>query len=430
MIRIVVTTAIIAAGSAGCGADSAARPAVFAVERVEVESGRVPGSIVGVGDALVGIAANSGEDRVLHPDHAVVSSVDFGRSWTPVDLPGVATDESLFLDGPFDLGDVVAVTARRYSLVEGGPPEAPFANGPLWVWTTEAGRHWRGGELQADGPVVVNASVVRVGDRIFTGLSSGESFFVYSSRDGGATWDRTEVDGLTFDATREPLPEYASLESMWRRGDELVGSLGVYQPLIVSSDDGAKWSTEACTQDECVAPRIAGDLWIRSWSRQEWSLDGGASWHRVPDIEGDSVMIRSAVALAAGGWFATGARGDQDNEERIIAELIRSDDGRAWERVVAVLCPDDKVTFGGETSDPVEIGDLWIVTATCFPSTGNQSVSDAYALRADGRTLQTVPGAEVSGRGLGQPVALGDQVVVPVSDRDGIVAFEVITVTS
>jgi hypothetical protein len=135
-------------GAAACSDDTtASEPHAFSVERVHIADGTQTTNVVAIAERLVGTA-----------DGAVVVSDDRGRNWQRAALPDVDAGDRLSPGPPTRLDDVVVVTGRRFGIVPGGPRDAPFAYGPLYVWSSRDGREWRGGKVQEDAPPVAQPS--------------------------------------------------------------------------------------------------------------------------------------------------------------------------------------------------------------------------------------------------------------------------------
>jgi photosystem II stability/assembly factor-like uncharacterized protein len=445
-VRVASALIAVVLVGAGCGSgDEGAAPPRGSVKTVPVEHGPVPEHVEAAGAALLGVVSKQG---VLHPDDHVVVSTDDGRNWQRVTLPGVDARAPIAIGGPFELDGLVAFTARRFSIFDGGPPDTPFANGPVWVWTTADGRAWHGTQLQSDGPPIELPSVHRDGDTLLLGFNERETMYVYASRDDGSSWQRTPVTGLRLDPDQPPIPESAALQDLWREGDQLVGTVtgasGIYpSPLLVSRDNGATWALQRCPRRYCGAAIVAGTLLVRTGEeRQMVSTDGGRHWAAIAKLHGRRVYVQDAVELRDGGWLAVGISALPTSDSH-TAELLRSADGRSWERVVGGVCEqgaDDETQSGFAGLSP--FGDGWLAPYLCAghipltsttlggPRFADEFVSDVYAISADGRAHAVVAGSHQRGRFFGEPVAARDRVLVPLVERGETVAFEVLTPTT
>jgi hypothetical protein len=134
------------------------------------------------------------------------------------------------------------------------------------------------------------------------------------------------------------------------------------------------------------------------------------------------------VALRDGGWLAVGNHMESPGIRR-YSYLLRSQDGVRWNVVHADRCGDDPpedAYLEGVTSwysDPVPLGDRWVVTHSCSGEDG--SWSELYLLDEDGADPQRIIRSEDPGLRLDQPVAVGagDAVVVPERDNHGFVTL-------
>lgn len=320
----------------------------------------------------------------------IVRSTDCGATWERLDLPDApAMPDSGMGDTLALVGDVVVVTADIHL---DPTPEGDNA----YVWTSGDGQGWKGGPVTVPSPDAAQA------------LGSSPA---------------------------SPLPDGRLIVS-------LDFAIDTAQQVLLSDDRGATWQVADCPAESlqqvgtgfaCWNLMGAGGLWAQRFAG-EVSLDEGQTWQRPaleperPDLT-DFPKIESLVALSGGGWLATFLADVDDcpsftlsGPSSCVGDVARSDDGVHWEATMDLTdsCHADASLDEPNSlfTAPVPFGDGWLVVYTCADGI-EPRWSEAYALDADGRNPRLVRDIDRGGASFGQPVAVGDGIVLPRIDPDG-----------
>jgi photosystem II stability/assembly factor-like uncharacterized protein len=364
--------------------------------------------MVAVGKVLVAAERqNAG-----HTAH-LLSSDDGGRHWTRVVLPGAPRAALLNLQPRLATNEVAVVTARESRSAVG---TTAIPSGAAFVWTTVDGKHWRSHTLATDVPRFYGVDVQRVGDLLVLGVTSERTFLLFSSTDRGRTWRRSAVPQLALDPN-----ETAHLIGAWSLGGETVVQVdfraqtrrSFRRPELASRDGERTWALRQCSPRPCPRILTAGRLATRGTNV---SLDGGRTWSKATFLPSEASSeppshFLDLIELDAGGWLATGWLPGSDSG---LGYLLRSDDGRTWQRLLA---PDPCVELGGsrpnsEFTRPVLFGDRWYVAYNCS-SLVEPLESQIFASDISARHFVPVTGTRRRGPSFGQPVLLDDRLLIP-----------------
>jgi hypothetical protein len=398
------------------------------VERVHVEpSGAMSlePKIVAAGSSLVGIRGTD----YNHPNDLGIST-DLGATWRSVDLPGAPAGDLAFA-GPTTRGDLVVVTARDHG--ETGLPGSLVPHGRAYAWVTRDGIEWRGGLVADEGAVLSELHVFEVDGILFAPFPSRRALVVHRSRDYGASWDRTDVEGLAFDGSYlDTSADSATFTAVWRDGKRLYARVDFNSSRrpggrAVSLDGGATWRFEACSRRQCpVPPMQAGTLLVGGASV---SIDGGASWQYA--LTKGKEWFDDVQAVPGGSWLAIASRSAPTEDSGPVPRVMRSDDGMHWRTLAEDRCVRrNAYEHKGTFHEPVPFGDGWLIAYTCgHHEEPTGYYGDVFVTDRGARSLTRVGDAHIEGAEYAQPVRVDDRVVIPEHEDAGapISSFLVLT---
>lgn len=394
-------------GGSGAGGDGSAAE----LTRFDV-SGEVPRALMGRMDAVwIGLRTMRNDE----PDDVVVSHDD-GRTWQAADLPDRPQELHLAFWGPKSVHvetNLAAVVGRD---PRSASPDWPIAKSEFFVWTTRDGVTWDVHVLGTAGGIVGNPTVTAVGSVLVASTSSLEGFNMFTSRDGGASWQPAVISGLDHVPGDDTMLQWASVD-----GESLQVVLGPHhspvgrRQVLTSTDGGTSWSAAACG-DACTPPGESGDLLFQ---RGEVSSDGGATWDEVtvePPMTGDGPPSLSHVVAVPGGWLARATTDEASDISHV--QLVRSEDGRTWRQMLPPdPCPGRSGRPNSQLSRPVLLDRRPFVAYGCsdlmFPELALVYVGDAEA-----REFELVDGSERDGAVFGTPIEDGERLVLPEYGRD------------
>lgn len=388
-------------------------------ERIVVDRPLEP-SVVSIRGALLTVAAR---DDGRAPPPPLLRSVDAGRTWEQVHLPGapprLVMGVGLLAGDSGGAGELAVV--RGCGQVGGGA--LPPANVGSYLWTSTDGVTWRGGLIGPEVGLVRNHAVEEVGDLLVTLATFETGPVLFSSADRGATWRARDLAHLS-----RPGDDITLLPPLWsadpRPAIRLVMSgpsrthVGGATELLTSFDGGDTWRTDVCGQDPplCGLGLQVGDLVLRGW---ETSTDGGQTWKGIElddDVEewfGEAAEMTSIVwaePLPEGGWLALVEGG----EDTSIHVLVRSSDGVHWHRVL----PRDDCFLPyprARMSEPVLHERSWYVAVTCEHDDGSWSGVVEVAAEGAERFAPVSSAAIEDPLRLAEPVTVDGAVLVPVT---------------
>jgi hypothetical protein len=259
---------------------------------------------------------------------------------------------------------------------------------------------------------VGNPTVTAAGPVLITSTSSVEGFNMFTSRDGGSSWQPAVISGLDHVPGEDTILQWASAD-----GDGLQMVVGVnHGPVgrrqaLTSTDDGTTWSATPCGDDGCTPPGEAGDLRFR---HGEVSADGGATWDDVtvePTMTGDGPPSMSGVVQVPGGWLARAATDEASDVS--YQQLVRSDDGRSWRQVLpADPCAESSGRPNSQVSRPVPIDGRLYVAYGCS-DLSMAEFAMVYTGDPDAREFRLVDDSERDGAVFGTPIEDRDRLILP-----------------
>lgn len=408
--RRAVAVTLLCGALAACGGGGAGPDAE--VTRFDV-SGDVPRVLLGRMDAMwIGLRAGRNDE----PDDVVISHDD-GRTWEAADLPDRPQELRLVYWGPHsahvepDLAAIVGSDPRSVS------PDWPIATSEFFVWTTRDGVTWDVNVLGTAGGIVGDPAVAAAGPVLVASISSVEGFNMFTSRDGGASWQPAVISGLAHVPGEDTLLQWASAD-----GDALQVVLGVRngpverRQALTSTDEGRTWSAVPCGAEGCTPSDESGDLLLR---RGEVSTDGGATWDEVtvePAMTGDGPPSLSNLVAVPGGWLARAATDEASDVS--YQQLVRSEDGRTWRQMLPPdPCPGRSGRPNSQVSRPVAIEERVYVAYGCYDLMMSE-LAMVYAGDAEAREFELVDGSERDGAVFGTPIEDGERLVLPEYGRD------------
>ena len=172
---------------------------------------------------------------------------------------------------------------------------------------------------------VATANSEPVGDAVFLDGNVGwmtttgsPDDTVHATRDGGATWQKSGTPGVT---------QVLDIDAYDADHVHLTAGLQDGRRAVVSTSDGGKtWHvTEVTTTPVVVAAIDERAAVLVAQSTPLWhTLDGGATWTRVTNLEVGPYSPR--FADAAGGRYAVVPSGS--------TLAVTDDDSRTWRRVI------------------------------------------------------------------------------------------------
>lgn len=411
---VAVLTWVGALGTAGCGSGGGGGGAGPEVDRYEA-TGDVPGAgtIVVSDNGLVALTRYDNTQR-----DAVVVSDDGGRTWRAADLPDEPAELEL-VRTPFGLladGDLVAVLGRDPTSTS---PALPVARSEFLVWTTTDGDRWEANAIDTSGAVVGDPALVAMGDVLVASTSTSTGFDVFTSRDRGTSWRRAEVTGLA-----QAPSEGLELEEASTSGNRLQIVVGPTtwqddrRQVLTSDDEGGSWSSAPCER-ECLDPAEPGEPEVEDG---RVTTDGGATWHEIvvdPPPRGDEGPYLSRPVEVPGGWLASASSSEASDID--YGMLLRSDDGRSWRQLVPDPCEAGRTN--SDVGEPFRFQGRWHATYGCGGLMTNESAV-LYDGGTDARSFEPVDGTERENVAFGDPIEVGDRLLLPEYDEDGqLVAF-------
>jgi hypothetical protein len=424
LMTVMVGAAALACSS-GDDADTGVSTPPPEVQQIEA-TGMVPK------DATIGVM--DGLRTQQHDEgHNVVVSRDGGATWTAAELPSRPAELQLN-DLPLGLyanDDLAVVTGRDQAPASDG---AFQAQAQFMAWITIDGEEWVRHVFDTAGGLVGTPEVTAVGPLLVVSVSSTEGFNLYTSADRGSSWQRAEVDGIeqepgsVLSHDLEPFRPVPASEPAPEPDDDNLHLVvaeardRAISQVLTSVDGGATWSAEPC-EWVCPGPVDDDEVLVRY---DDVSTDGGATWAGIevePALPGDGTAYLSTVHEASDGWLASVQRYDDADENTTHGALVQSDDGRAWQQVLA----SDPCAGEGRphpaVSDPLWSEDRWYVTYDCVRS-ATPGLGIAYSDNADGTDFEPLEPVETSAFSLGDPFVAGDHILVPQLDNNwSIIAF-------
>ncbi len=257
---------------------------------------------------------------------AMQRTTDGGHTWESLPAPGIRgivrfISPSTGLVTGDDYSELYPVPLRR---------------------TDDGGLTWHTVSLLPTGTnfVWANADATRL-------WAVGQAGLIALSTDGGATW--ITVASPTAVALHDV--RFADDRHGWAAGEDGV--------TLHTTDGGWHWSlvdTGATTDVTGLATTSANHAWIYAGGLR-LTVDGGASWQRLPHVTGDANSL--SMASSTTGWAATGQ------------ELLKTANaGASWTRQIG--------TAGAVAVDSVDAEHAWALSATQLQRT------------VDGVTWQTI----------------------------------------
>lgn len=301
------------------------------------------------GSRLVAVGSFSPSADVTQ---AAVWLADDDANWRRVD------DAEAFGGEPFSSTRALAITATSRGFVAVGSTfvgdEADFAV----AWTSPDGTSWERSELPGDGRALAVTEVAG-GGLVAVG---GGGPAIWTSADGGATWEATLLDALGDDGT---------LEHVVSSGDRVV-AMGV-SSLAISQDRGVSWTQIAHADaglpqnvedlvvlaDGSLAAVVATDPGLVAYLSAD-----GSSWEPAGPLptssQEDLARVGQIVALDDGALLAAGLVYDE-TAGPLAAVWSSADGARGWVRdddATAVMGTGLSVTALVATADTlVAVGD-------------------------------------------------------------------------
>ena len=242
----------------------------------------------------------------------LVRSVDDGVSWERVTPPGardvaaVGTDDGALLfvlseqDGLFRSADTAATWTRIEAFPVGMRALAVGVSGAMLatdgvraVGSTDRGASWTPVAL-GWATAGIRAIVTPVGEVVIA-ATRGEGLF--RSTDATRTWTAVAGDAR--------LRDVRLLASTATRAVLAAPEAG---GILVSRDGGTTFTAAAgvSRQVRAIAPTQGGPIYVLTEGAVARSIDDGASWKRVPGIDGASV---SALAVGSSDTLLAGTAG-------------------------------------------------------------------------------------------------------------------------
>lgn len=378
-----------------------------------------------VGSTVLAFSATAGDQ-----DPELLRSTDLGESWEPLTLPGASESPTVAYTS-VQVGEELAWVTGE----DGRSASYPYIAEDVYLWASRDGVEWHGGRLPVTGQPssLTEPAVGVVGDgTVVAGVvtESGEgdtSVEMFRSEQAGGAW----VPAETPDLAVEGGPTFFA--DIWEGDDGrlvavlLSDSTEDELTVLVSDDDGQSWRVGSCPEgsavdtDECQRVSDSGSLEV---GPRGVSVAGG-EWRtpvlEPPPAEGDpqDFGFEEVIELPGRGWLV--ATSIFLNQEENFGVLARSDDGVTWQQLFADdPCMEDDLD--PEFSQPVRLGTGWLVVHSCLADgteVGRDLVwADLYVL--DGAATEPVLLADTrqEDRRYGQPVAVGDVVLVPVYEED------------
>lgn len=205
--------------------------------------------------------------------------------------------------------------------------------------------------------------------------------------------------------------------------------------MLVSGDGGATWTTAACPAESvdgrvCEPPDRAGDLLYRG---SDVSVDDGRTWQPMAitppaEPEPDRPRLDGVVEDGSGGWLAAASLSVPSDVS--YGFLLRSEDGLRWDQLRHPdPCRSDDIGRPNSSySVPVRLGDGWLVAYSCLALSTPEIAELLVVPGAEGEP-RPVEGSQRDDVAYGEPVALGDTIVVPERPEGGseIVALSLVT---
>jgi hypothetical protein len=403
-LAVVVSSWAVALGVTSCGGGG---------DGPDVDHYEASGDVPGLGPieaSDVGLVGVTGFDNTQRD--AVVVSHDGGRTWRVADLPDQPR-ELVLMRSPYGLltdGELMAVLGRDPTSTS---PTLPVARSQFIVWTTTDGDRWEAHVIDTSGGVVGEPTVAAVGPVLVASTSTSVGFDVFTSRDRGVSWQRTEVTGLD----QAPF-EGLAMEDASATGDRLqmvvgpITSPGDRRQVLTSQDGGDSWSAAPCERD-CLGPGQPG---VPELQHGQVSTDGGATWHEIvidPPSRGDENPRLSTPVEVPGGWLASAS--DSEAGDIGYGMLLRSSDGRSWKQMIPDPCGGGRPN--SSVSDPFRFQDRWYATYGCADLMFPESAV-LYDGGTDARSFEPVEGTERDAVAFGDPIHDGDRLLLPEFDED------------
>jgi hypothetical protein len=358
--------------------------------------------VAAVGDVLLAGFTAGPPDYLASGTFALWRSTDDGASWQPAEVPdlGLGSGETARVSEAWTLPDgrLAATVSRSGGVTSGGGTSeggAEPGGGASAGGDAESGAGSGSGSVAPGNSPPSTAAPGSAGgpdDPTVTGGAAAPSGGGESGAPGGGAAGASEGEAAP-------------------------------PPVLVSGDGGATWAASTCpTQDTdggaCRPPERAGDLLYRG---NHVSVDGGRTWQPIaiaPPAEPDSLEphIDGVVEEGDGGWLAA-ASVDVPSDVS-YGFLLRSTDGVRWQQL---LDPDpcraeDIGRPNSSVSVPVRLGDRWLVAYSCLalstPEVAELLAVPAGATGAEGEPVP-IDDSQRDDVSYGEPVGLGDTVVVP-----------------
>jgi photosystem II stability/assembly factor-like uncharacterized protein len=252
----------------------------------------------GVSARLRGVSAVSARIAwASGADGSVLRTVDGGRSWLKLQVPGA---------GRLDFRDVDATSDRSAYVLSIGPGESSRI-----YKTTDAGAHWELQFSNTDPGVFLDAMTFRDDLHGIAFSDSVDGRFVVLKTSNGRTWERIPPDRLPPARPREGAYAASGTNIAMAAGRIWIGTTA--GRVLRSTDDGGTWTVaetgvatgpssgifSVAFADANHGVVVGGDYRQESAATDNvaWTSDGGTTW--TPVKERGLSGFRSVVACVA-----------------------------------------------------------------------------------------------------------------------------------